>query len=59
MIIMSNINDDEVDFPMSEFLASTQRAVLWGPNLDKMNRVMIQSITASLDSLEVSTNKPS
>lgn len=57
-VLMNNVNGDEGDWGMSvDSRAATRNALLLSPDLDQMNRVMIQSIAASLDSLEVPANK--
>lgn len=57
-VLMNNVNGDEGDWGMSmDSYAAIRSALLSSPDLDQMNRVMIQSIAASLDSLEVPANK--
>ncbi|MCJ1470534.1 hypothetical protein MMC07_009180 [Pseudocyphellaria aurata] len=57
-ILMNNVNGDEGDWGLSvESYAAMRSALLSSPDLDKMNRVMIQSIAASLDSLEGPADK--
>lgn len=54
-ILMSNVNGDEGDWGLSmEAYAGMRAALSAGPGLDDMNRVMIQNIAASLDSLKPS-----
>lgn len=49
----------EGDWGLSmESHAAVRKTLLTSPDLDRMNRVMIQSIAASFDSLEVSVDKP-
>lgn len=49
----------EGDWGLSmESHAVMRNALLASPDLDRMNRVMIGSIAASFDSLEVSVDKP-
>lgn len=58
-VLLNNVNGDEGDWGLSmESYAAIRSALLSGPGLDEMNRVMIQSIAASLDSLQVSVDKP-
>ena len=52
-ILMKNLNGDEGDWGLSMDSYACMRAALSpGPGLDDMNRVMIQNIAASLDSLK-------
>ena len=58
-ILLKNVNGDEGDWGLSmESYATMRNALLSSSDLDKMNRVMIQSIAGSLDSLRVSAIKP-
>ncbi len=51
-ILMKNVNGDEGDWGLSmESYAAMRAALSAGPGLDSMNRVMIQTIAASLDEL--------
>ena len=51
-ILMKNVNDDEGDWGLSmKSYASMRAALSAGPDLDKMNRVMIENVAASLDEL--------
>ena len=55
-ILMKNVNGDDGDWGLSmESYASMRAALSAGPGLDEMNRVMIQNIAASLDSLQLSS----
>ena len=52
-ILMKNLNGDDGDWGLSMDSYACMRAALSpGPGLDDMNRVMIQNIAASLDSLK-------
>lgn len=54
----NNINGEEGEWGLSMELHGGIRLALGaGPDLDRMNREMVQSIAASLDRLEVSTDK--
>lgn len=51
-ILMKNLNGDEGDWGLSmESYACMRAALSPGPGLDDMNRLMIQNIAVSLDSL--------
>ena len=51
--MMKNVNGDEGDWGLSmESYAGMRAALSAGHGLDEMNRVMIQNIAASLDSLK-------
>lgn len=55
---MSNASGDGGELVLSkELIGQIRSVILSGPDLDKMNHVMTRSIAASLDSLEVSTDK--
>ena len=55
-ILMKNVNGDEGDWGLSMETYAGMRAALYpGPGLDHMNRVMIQNIAASLNSLKPSS----
>lgn len=55
-ILMKNVNGDDGDWGLSmESYASMRAALSAGPGLDEMNRVMIQNIALSLDSLQPSS----
>lgn len=57
-IVMRNVNGDEGDWGLSmDSYASMRAALTPGPELDEMNRVMIQNVAASLDDLST-TGKP-
>lgn len=57
-VLMNNVNEEEGERGMSVgWRDATRNALLSSSDLDQMNRVMIQSIAASLDSLEVPANK--
>lgn len=57
-VLMNNVNGDEGDWGLSmDSYAAMRNALLPSPDLDQMNRDMIQSIAASLDSLEVSRDR--
>jgi hypothetical protein len=57
-ILMKNINGDEGNWGLSMDSFSAMRdALVPGPNLDEMNRAMIQNVAASLDEL-MTTGKP-
>ena len=52
-ILMKNLNGDDGDWGLSmDSYAGMRAALSPGPGLDDMNRVMIQNIAASLDSLK-------
>ena len=52
-IMMKNVNGDEGDWGLSmESYAGMRAALSAGHGLDEMNRVMIQNIAVSLDSLK-------
>lgn len=58
-VLMRNVNGDEGDWGLSmESYAGMRAALSSGPNLDQMNRVMIQEVATSLDDLKLSANKP-
>ncbi|KAH8651557.1 cytochrome P450 [Tricladium varicosporioides] len=58
-ILLKNVNGDEGDWGLSMDSYSAMRAALLpGPGLDEMNRLMIQNVAASLDSL-IPTGKKS
>lgn len=51
-ILMKNVNGDEGNHGLSmESYEAMRGALVPGPNLDEMNRVMTQNIAASLDGL--------
>ena len=53
IILMKNLNGDDGDWGLSmDSYAGMRAALSPGPGLDDMNRVMIQNIAASLDSLK-------
>ena len=55
-ILLKNVNGDDGDWGLSmEAYAGMRAALSPGPGLDDMNRVMIQNIAASLDSLKPSS----
>ncbi|KAI0023466.1 cytochrome P450 [Xylariomycetidae sp. FL0641] len=57
-ILAKNLNGDEGDFGLSmDSYAAMRSALKPGPRLDDMNRVMIQEITDSLDSLQPAQGK--
>lgn len=57
-ILMKNVNGDEGDWGLSlESYAAMRSALLSSPELDKMNRVMVLNIAASLDNLKGSADK--
>lgn len=57
-ILMNNVNGDEGDWGLSmESYAAMRAALAPGPDLDKMNRVMIQNIATALDHLTASGDK--
>ena len=52
-ILMRNVNGDEGDWGLSmDTYAAIKDATAPGPQLDKVNDVMVQNIAASLDNLE-------
>lgn len=56
--MIKNCNEEEGDWGLlPEMIATMRAAVVAGPDLDQMNRVMVQRIAALFDSLEVSTDK--
>ena len=58
-ILKINVNGDEGDWGYSmEFYKSLHPALAPGKGLDAMNRVMIQSVAASLDALKPISAKP-
>lgn len=57
-IMMTNVNGDEGDWGLSmETYAAMRAALAPGPDLDNMNRVMIQNIAAALDHLTAAGGK--
>lgn len=57
-ILMKTANGDKGDLIIStELIGNIRSAILSASNLEKMNRVMTQSIAGSFDSLEVATDK--
>jgi len=58
-IVMKNVNGDEGDWGMSvESQQAMRTALTPGADLDAMNRVMIQSISASLDRIRPEKGHP-
>ena len=58
-ILKVNVNGDEGDWGYSvEFYKSLHPALAPGAGLDSMNRVMVQNIAASLESLKAENGKP-
>ena len=52
-LVMENVNGEKGDWGLSmESYAGMRAALTPGPGLDEMNRVMVQNIAASLDSLK-------
>lgn len=57
-ILMQNVNGDEGEWGLSmESYAAMRAALSSGPDLDQMNRVMIQDIATSLEDLNLSSIK--
>ena len=55
-ILMKNVNGEDGDWGLSmEAYAGMRAALSPGPGLDDMNRIMIQNIAGSLDSLRPSS----
>jgi hypothetical protein len=55
-ILMKNVNGDEGEWGLSmESYAGMRAALAPGPDLDEMNRVMIQNIAASIEDLRTSS----
>lgn len=57
-ILMKNVNGDHGDWGLSlESYAAMRSALLSSPELDKMNRIMVLNIAASLDNLQGSAER--
>ena len=57
-ILMKNVNGDEGDWGLSmESYAAMRTALSPGPGLDGINRVMVDSVTSSLESIRPSKGK--
>lgn len=57
-ILMRNVNGDEEDWGLSmESYAAMRTALSPGPDLDQMNRVMLQDIATSLEDFNLTSSK--
>ena len=56
---MENVNGEKGDWGLSmDTYALMRAALLSGPGLDEMNRIMVQNVAASLDSLSSCAHQP-